>query len=454
MFLDFLQCLSARRNPSSDDCVCIDHMWPLLQDYSDIIDEIKHHVSSTEIGLTVPISYHDCKARLLGYTPQTTWSIPPNDGICIVEQPFGFNKLLSHVKNYISAVQSFTWTRVVARIDDGEKEVFDKYRKQLLVDKAHRLGRNVHTSLIEYLKINGIVDAKRKSFKFGNIVVLQSKAGADARPQALHRDGRMSAIIALQDEGMLLCELSDGTQRKISFKQGQLLIFGKDFKHAGAAYNATNMRLHVFLESSNEDHGAGVTHDMSSLPANNLMPDLDMVHKDVSFFIPNIARFSDLLVRSFHDKFLKYLPTSDTHFCANMCVEFRKCQSTSQWWQISSPWLCIFVLTGNICIRWFDSQRTRATKNSCTQAHALVTKEEVLAEGNLFVCNCGSLIQLGLSQKKSRDSQCKHGFYALLYDQGFPNSTISHQQFYFTRKYIGICGYLLDEKAVTYSGRG
>ena len=49
MFLDFLQCLSARRNPSSDDCVCIDHMWSLLQDYSDIIDEIKHHVSSLHL---------------------------------------------------------------------------------------------------------------------------------------------------------------------------------------------------------------------------------------------------------------------------------------------------------------------------------------------------------------------------------------------------------------------
>ena len=327
-FLEFLQCLSARRSPHSDYCVSIDDMRPLVQDYSDIIDEIKHHVSSlhlsfTEIGLTVPVSYNDCKAHLLGYTPQTTWSMPPHDGICIVEHTFGFHKLLSSVEKYVSAAQPFTWKSVVAYIEGGEKEVFDKYRKQLLVDQTCRLGKNVRTSLFEYLTINGIVDAKGKPFKFGNIVVLESKAGADAKAQALHTDGRMSAIIALQDNGMLLCELSDGTHRKITFKQGELLIFGKDFKHAGAAYNTTNMRLHVYLEPSNEDHGAGVTHDMSSLPANNLMSDLDLVHKDVSFFIPNVARFSDLLVRSFHDKFLKYLPSSDTHFCANMCVEFR-----------------------------------------------------------------------------------------------------------------------------------
>ena len=54
-------------------------------------------------------------------------------------------------------------------------------------------------SLFEYLKINGIVDAKGNPLNLG-ICSLQSKAGADAKPQALHRDGRMSAIIALQDE--------------------------------------------------------------------------------------------------------------------------------------------------------------------------------------------------------------------------------------------------------------
>ena len=48
-------------------------------------------------------------------------------------------------------------------------EIFDPYRRQLLIDRGLSLGKVVHTVLSEYLAINGILKADGNRFKLGNI---------------------------------------------------------------------------------------------------------------------------------------------------------------------------------------------------------------------------------------------------------------------------------------------
>lgn len=221
--------------------------------------------------------------------PLSASSIPSHDSINILAHTAGFSQLMHIVKQYkdaVDAASASAWSQVVSRICNQTTEIFDPYRRQLLIDRGLSLGKIVHKVLSEYLAINGILKADGNRFKLGNIVLLKSMPHANAKPQAFHRDGRMSVIVALQDKTTLLCEFSDGTQKKITCQQGQLLIFGKHFKHAGAAYKETNIRLHVFLDASSEDHGAGVTHDMNDCPADDTIDEFDSTCNGVSFFLP------------------------------------------------------------------------------------------------------------------------------------------------------------------------
>lgn len=120
----------------------------------------------------------------------------------------------------------------------------DKRRRQASLRRTDGLVRRAWAILLERSLVT--VD-----HRIGSAVVLQSLPGCQR--QAWHTDYDPVEIVDIPKPKGVILALEDGTffatpGRTYSLDQGDVLCFDGDEVHAGAAYDTTNTRVHLYAD--------------------------------------------------------------------------------------------------------------------------------------------------------------------------------------------------------------
>ena len=193
------------------------------------------------------------------------------------DEDFAYLKSWSAQLDFTVAQQMFAGPR--DKMEDRASEFglelkngmyYDSYRHRL--NCLHASADHLKSMLVKLNIVSPSSGRGRdaeKAVRMGKASAVRSRA--DGIVQAMHCDLYDSYILAVMDKTMLIFwNVDSGKFNKLVLKEGDFVVFNRQFIHCGGTYAVENRRIHAYLLNQDDKEGNGLKTDTHKSDTNGV----------------------------------------------------------------------------------------------------------------------------------------------------------------------------------------